>query len=101
MKTVIDSIRYKLPLLVFALVTGFYAIAQDGSTTTSTETHTSNSSATTAPAVDPNAWYSQPWVWIAGIVVLIIILMMAFRGNNSSKSQVSRTYTTTTEVKND
>ena len=38
-------------------------------------------------------WYSQPWVWIVGGAVFIIILVALIRGSSSNK-EVSRSNTT-------
>lgn len=36
-------------------------------------------------------WYAQPWVWIVGGAVFILILIALLRGNSSSDREVSRT----------
>ena len=36
-------------------------------------------------------WYGQPWVWIVGAAVLIIVLVALLRGNSSDTREVSRT----------
>jgi len=37
-------------------------------------------------------WYTQPWVWIVGGAVFILILIALLRGNSSSSDrEVSRT----------
>lgn len=42
-------------------------------------------------------WYTEPWVWIVGGAVFLIILVALLRGSNSSTREVSRT----TVVKDD
>jgi len=97
MKTMIKTMQFRLPALALLLISSAYSFAQDSSTTS--ETHTSSSSVT---APDTSAmWYSAPWVWVAGVIVLILILFAIFAGNNSSKTRVKRTTTTTTEIIDD
>ncbi|WP_411272708.1 hypothetical protein [Daejeonella sp.] len=41
--------------------------------------------------VDINAggdsvWYGQPWVWVVGIAVFIVIIVAITRNNNSTKA---------------
>ena len=41
---------------------------------------------------DSSQWYTQPWVWIVGGAVFILILIALLRGNSSSSDrEVSRT----------
>jgi hypothetical protein len=57
--------------------------AQDstsGSTTVTKETTTTTTT-----------WYAQPWVWVVGGAVFIIILVALFRGNSTKEKEVSRT----------
>ena len=54
------------------------AFAQDQVTTktTHTETHT---------------WYTEPWVWVVGGVVLVILLALIFSGRNKTTITTTRT----------
>jgi uncharacterized membrane protein len=61
---------------------------QDSSSSSHTETTTTTTSTT---------WYAQPWVWVVGAAIFIIILVALFR-SNSSRTDVSRS---TTVVKTD
>ena len=36
-------------------------------------------------------WYLEPWVWIAGGVVLLLLLMALFRGGRKKRDGNSRT----------
>ena len=60
--------------------------AQDSSSSSHSVTVTKETTTTTTN------WYMQPWVWVVGAAVFIIILVALFRGN-SSKTDVSRTTT--------
>lgn len=63
--------------------------AQDttsGSTTIITSKETTTTTTT--------EWYMQPWVWVAGGAVFIIILVALLRsGSNKDKTEVSRSTT--------
>lgn len=61
-----------------------------------TNTGSSSSQTTTTETTTTSDWYTQPWVWIAGGAVFIIILVALLRGNSSDR-EVSRT----TVVKSD
>ena len=59
--------------------------AQD-STGSSVSVHKETTTTTTT-----TNWYTQPWVWIVGGAVFILILIALLRGNSSSNTEVSRT----------
>jgi len=59
--------------------------AQDSSSSSHSETTTRTTTTTTT-------WYAQPWVWVVGAAIFIIILVALFRGN-SSRTDVSRSTT--------
>ncbi len=82
--------------LVLLLLISFYQItvlAQDRTgnsnqtTTTTTSTHTS---------AQTDVWYTQPWVWIAGGVLFILLLVALFRGRNDKASNTDRVSVTKT-----
>jgi len=56
-----------------ALVLSFYAIAQDKKIDLTVTTEKSTSS----------DWYTQPWVWIAGGAVFVLILVALLRNNRN------------------
>ena len=98
MKKLMKFISYQLPVVAFLMLSNVYAFAQDAGSTQSSTTHTS----TTSTGPDNTAmWYSAPWVWIVGGIVLLLILIAIFSGNKNSKNEVIRTTRVTTEVKND
>lgn len=67
-------------------ILAFAAFAQDSTGTTTT--HSSSTTTTT------QSWYMEPWAWIVGAIVLVILLISLFRGSSSGKTD-SVTYTKT------
>ena len=99
MKTIVSSIRYQFLLACILVMGSLNALAQDNATT---ESHTSTTQTATAPTPANMDWMNNPWIWIGGGVVLLLLLYAVFSGSkNNSKSEVKRTTTVTTEVKND
>ena len=70
-----------LTLLVLSSIQTI-AWAQDSTGTTSTRSET----VTTETHTD---WYSQPWVWVVGGVVLLLILYALLRGNTGTASNAT------------
>jgi len=69
------------------MMTSAFVWAQDSTGSSTTVTTTETTTTTTE-------WYTQPWVWIAGGAVFIIILVALLRGNSSKdKTEVSRSTT--------
>jgi len=59
------------------------AIAQDASGSKNVTTHTTTTSTT---------WYAQPWVWIVGAAIFILLLVALTRGGGrSDKVTVTKT----------
>jgi len=52
---------------------------------------TSGSSRTTTTTTTRTTWYTEPWVWVVGGAVFIILLVALMRGNSSKDTEVSRT----------
>src|SRR4051812_14940409 len=96
MKTAMNSMRYKIMMLVMLMLSTVYAFAQDVASSHSSETHSSTT--TTGPDVTPDMWYNAPWVWIVGAGVVLLLLLLLIRGGSSSDSsrRVTRTTRTTT-----
>ena len=71
-------------LLCFFSCLQLLSFAQDntGSATTKSTTETTTTK---------TEFYTQPWVWVVGGIVLILIIAALVRGNNSSTKEVSRT----------
>ncbi len=84
MKRVCCNTYRTLMLVVFSL-SGVLSFAQD--TAVSRTTITTKETTSTE-------FYMQPWVWVVGGAVLLIILVALFRGN-------SNTTTKTTVIKED
>jgi hypothetical protein len=72
--------------LVMVLVLSFMQLsiwAQDSSSSSVTVTKETTTTTTN--------WYAQPWVWVVGGAVFILILIALLRGNSSSDREVTRT----------
>ncbi|MFZ1307028.1 MAG: hypothetical protein WAR80_14385 [Ferruginibacter sp.] len=85
MKNLINLRLFKQALLLCVLtVTNALVWAQD-STMTSTTTTTATS--------ETQTWYTEPWVWVVGGAVLILLIVALVRGscNSGSSSTASRT----------
>ena len=85
MKNLINLRLFKQTLMLCVLsVTNVLAWAQD-STMTATTTTTSRS--------ETNTWYAEPWVWVVGgaVFILLIVALVRGSGNSGNSSTVSRT----------
>ena len=69
-------------LVMFAIAGALVACNNSGESTTSADTTTTTTD-----------WYTQPWVWVVGGAVFLIILIALLRGNSSNTrdKEVSRT----------
>lgn len=85
MKKLNGGIASKWLLLFLLSLVQVATWAQDSSGSSHSETTTRTTTTTTT-------WYAQPWVWVVGAAVFIIILVALFRGN-SNTTDVSRTTT--------
>jgi|SRR5690606_3116412 len=93
MKKQIESLKYQMLLAFFLLFNTAVAFAQDGggggnagdgaASVTVSKTTTSTSSTTM------DNWYAQPWVWIVGGLVFILLLVALVRGGG--RTDVHRT----------
>ena len=54
-------------------------------------TSSSRSTSVTTETTTTNEWYTEPWVWVVGGAVLLIILVALLRGNSSRDKEVTRT----------
>jgi hypothetical protein len=88
MKHLMKTVATKIFLTVLAFFSAAIAFAQDsGSSSSSTTTHTE----TTSVAI-------QPWMWIVGGAVLLIILVALLSGRNRSGVSVTKTTTVDSDV---
>ncbi|WP_276503894.1 hypothetical protein [Terrimonas pollutisoli] len=54
-------------------------LAQDSTSSSTSKTTTTTTTTTT--------WYTQPWVWVLGGAIFILILFALMRGNTSSTTE--------------
>ncbi|MGI8583200.1 MAG: hypothetical protein ACR2KX_13440 [Chitinophagaceae bacterium] len=71
------------------------AFAQD-----STGGGSSSSSSTSSTTTTTETWYTQPWVWIVGGAVLLLLIVALMRGNSNSDTRSDKV-TVTKSVKTD
>jgi hypothetical protein len=72
--------------LVMVLVLSFMQLAIWAQDSTSSSVSVTKETTTTT-----TNWYAQPWVWIVGGAVFILILIALLKGNSSSEREVTRT----------
>lgn len=44
-----------------------------------------SSTTITTETTETTTWYTQPWVWIVGAIVLLILIVALVRGNSGTK----------------
>jgi len=79
---------YLLATLVFSCLQ-LALLAQD-STSTATST-TSTRSSTSVSITENGDWYTQPWVWLVGAAVFILLLVALLRGGGSRRTDSAHT----------
>ena len=77
------GIRSFLVLLMAAFFQTL-ALAQDSSVSTN---QTTNQSTTTT---DTHTWYTNPWVWVIGGAVFILLLVALIRSNSTTDTRTDR-----------
>ena len=85
MKKLTFSTMYRF-LLLF-LFTGIQTLVWAQDNTQSTPQTTSSSTTTTTTTTSEH-FYTQPWVWIVGGIVLIIIVAALVRGKDSNSTTI-------------
>jgi hypothetical protein len=80
MKTIVNSMRYKLPLLLLALLSAAYSFAEE----TATSIAHAKTTRTATTATDTEAWYNAPWAWIIGAGLLLGIMLIFINGSNNN-----------------
>lgn len=94
MKQSIQSGMRKLNLFFLSLMITSLAFAQDSSMSTTI---------TSTSATTERMWYMEPWAWIVGGIVLLLIIFLAARGNgdktvDSDRVTVTKTVSRDTDV---
>lgn len=94
MKNLFNPGVLKYSLLVFLLsITSFITWAQDSSVSATTTTASSSTESQT--------WYAEPWVWVVGGAILILLIIALTRSNSSSTGRTDKvTVTKTTSSDN-
>ncbi|MFN2457890.1 MAG: hypothetical protein ABR502_06805 [Chitinophagaceae bacterium] len=78
MSQMIEKCKYKWILLAASCIATPLIWAQEGNT---------------GPEItgdNEDAWYTQPWIWIAGAVLLILLLIALLRNTKTSRSIVDK-----------
>ncbi|HMJ47272.1 MAG TPA: hypothetical protein VK498_08080 [Ferruginibacter sp.] len=83
----------KVSLFLMAVFMFAFAMAQDSTSTTS--------SSTTSVTTEQTTWYTQPWAWVVGGVIFILIIVALVRGNSGDKTGRTDKVTVTKSVKTD
>ena len=87
MKSISINTIVRFAFVFLLSIIGIFSWAQD-STGSSTTVTTSETTTTTTE------WYTEPWVWVVGAAVFIIIIVALIRSNSSKdKTEVSRSTT--------
>ena len=85
-------------LLFFAIAINAIVLAQGDTTVTAT---TKTTTSETTQATESSDWYKEPWIWVVGGAVLILIIVALTRGNKGDNTgrtdKVTVTKTTSSE----
>ena len=94
MKNLLKHGVLKNSLLVFLLsIPSFITWAQDSTVSATTTTASS--------ATETQTWYTEPWVWVVGGAILILLIIALTRGNSSTTDRTDKvTITKTTSSDN-
>jgi hypothetical protein len=68
-----QNILMKISLLLTAFFTSFVLFAQEKGTDINVDINKGGGS----------NWYTQPWVWIVGAAIFVLLLVALLRGNSS------------------
>lgn len=86
MKNLIRSIYKTFAAFIAISLLQTHLWAQDSASSTTTTTTTTHS------------WYTQPWVWVVGGAVLLLLLIALMRGNSGTTEKVTVTKTRETDI---
>lgn len=84
----VNTLFTTLLLFVFALLQ-MPLWAQEG--TTGNNTNTSTTTSETSTTTTTTYWYTEPWVWVVGGAVLLLIIVALVRSGGTSDREVHRT----------
>ena len=75
-----------LKFFMFTLVLSCMQLVLLAQDSTSTATSTTSTKSSTSVSINENGeWYTQPWVWLVGAAVFILLLIALLRGGGSSR----------------
>ena len=99
MKQLLKTSTYRsaFTLIMLALFQ-VMAFAQDSTGSSSSSSKSTTSSTTTTT---DQTWYTQPWVWIVGGAVLILLIIALVRGNSGTTTGRSDSVTVKKTVSRD
>ena len=83
MKKTVEKIRTQIFLMCILVFSTVVAFAQNGSGGNAEDASVTVSKSTTTTTTTQN-WYAEPWVWIAGAAVFILLLIALIRGGGST-----------------
>jgi hypothetical protein len=69
----VRSLLNKVTMVLATLLMSIYAVAQDGDKTVDVNINTKSD----------DGFFTQPWVWIVGGAVFLLLLVALMRNNNS------------------
>ncbi|RYD59355.1 MAG: hypothetical protein EOP56_00380 [Sphingobacteriales bacterium] len=76
MKTSIVKFVNRLTLMIMSLFVSVYSFAQE-------EGKSLNIDVTRTESTTTTNWYANPWVWIVGAAIFILLFAAIIRGNRS------------------
>jgi hypothetical protein len=98
------SVRSLFALFFFTLISLTVSAQENkesGSETTTSQTSTSKTTDVNITMNDADAWYTQPWVWIVGAAVFILLLVALLGGSRKETVRTSDRVTVKKTVERD
>lgn len=93
------NLQLRMFFALAALLPALSAFGQEpgtSSNSTSSTTTTTTSSGVALPEVS-EGWLQNPWVWVIGGIVLVVLLALIFGGKSRSNAVTQRTTITRTD----